>query len=648
MKFKGEKFQFSLVVHSTEVADSVRAISDLDIEDLNVTLVDLDQAVPEARRLLAEGYEVIIGHGGTGALITQKIGHSVVNIPTTFLEEVYAIQKAMEYGSRIAVTSFMEPREGMKIIENLLDIDIRQIVFNSGRELEYGVNVAIDEGYTVCVGGGVSRKTAIGRGEHAVIIQPNPKEIQAALVQARAIASARRKEEEHAQKLRTTLQIVSEGVIGIDAKGRLNFYNRAANDILGHELGESSIGRSFSFLNRELGLTDVLTSGNPQIDEFKTIRDKNLLVNSLPILIENHIRGAVALFREVESIQNIHRKIREKAYCRGFSARYSFSDIRYQSPGMEKLIQRARKFSVTEGTILIKGETGTGKELLAHAIHNHSPRKDQPFVAVNCAALPETLLESELFGYEEGAFTGAKKGGKVGLFELAHSGTIYLDEIGDITPGLQLRLLRVLEAREVMRVGGDRIVPVDLRVVASTHKDLRESIECGKFREDLYYRLAQLSLQIPPLRQRPKDIPLITSSLCKQFQRNAQSLSRSIISCLEKHSWPGNIRELNSFLESYFILLGDQTNDEDLFRDLFSEHLENACFHGIEKTASEEVFSGKRNNASTLNTPPLKVRLKAAEKAIIEDVLESCGFDRQKTADRLGIGITTLWRKLKD
>ncbi len=641
MKTKGEKFQISLVVHSTEVADNVRAISDPDIEDLNVTLVDLDQAVPEARRLLAEGYEVIMGHGGTGALITQKIGHSVVNIPTTFLEVVYAMQKAREYGCRIAVTNFMEPREGMRIIETLLDIDIRQIVFNSGRELEYGVHEAIDEGYTVCVGGGVSRKTAIGRGAHAVIIQPNPKEIQAALVQARAIASAKRKEQEHAQKLRTTLQIISEGVIGIDAKGRLNFYNRAANDILGHELGESSIGRSFSVLNRELGLTEVVTSANPQIEEFKTIRDKNLLVNAMPILIENRIRGAVALFREVESIQNIHRKIREKAYCRGFSARYNFGNIRYQSLGMEKLIQRARKFSITEGTILIKGETGTGKELLAHAIHNNSLRKDRPFVAVNCAALPETLLESELFGYEEGAFTGAKKGGKVGLFELAHSGTIFLDEIGDITPGLQLRLLRVLEAREVMRVGGDRIVPVDLRVVASTHKDLRESVKSGRFREDLYYRLAQLRLQIPALRQRPEDIPVITSALLEQYQRDRQSLSSSMISCLARYSWPGNVRELNSFLESYFILLGNKTIDEDLFRDLYNEHLENACFHGTEETESNNDFAPRE-------TRPLKAQLKAAEKAIIEEALKSCGYDRQKTAERLGIGITTLWRKLKE
>ncbi len=648
MPFKGKKFQFSLVVHSTEVANSVRAISDVEIEDLNVTLVDLDQAVPESRRLLDEGYEVIIGHGGTGALITQEIGHSVVNIPTTFLAEINAIQKAMEYGRCITVTSFMEPREGIKTIENLLHIEIRQIVFNSGRELEYEVNAAIDEGYTVWVGGGVSRKIVIGRGGHAVIIQPNRKDIQAALIQARAIALAKRKEAEHVQKLRTTLQIVSEGVIGIDAKGRLSFYNRSANDILGHELGESCIGRSFSSMNLELGLIDVLTSRSPQIDEFKTIRGKNLLVNSLPILIENRIQGAVALFREVEAIQNIHRKIKEKAYFRGFSARYSFDDIRYQSPKMEKLIQRARKFSVTDGTIMIKGETGTGKELLAHAIHNHSPRKDQSFVAVNCAALPETLLESELFGHEEGAFTGAKKGGKVGLFELAHLGTIYLDEIGDITLGMQLRLLRVLEAREVMRVGGDRIVSVDLRVIASTHKDLRESIKGGKFREDLYYRLAQLRLQIPPLRQRLEDISVITSPLFKQFQRTPQSISGSMISYLAKHSWPGNIRELNSFLESYLIMLGDRTNDEDLFRDLFSEHLENDCSHGTENTASEDVFSGKKYNASTLKTLPFKVRLKIAEKAIIEDVLESCGYDRKKTADRLGIGVTTLWRKLKD
>jgi propionate catabolism operon transcriptional regulator len=642
MKPAGGKYQLALVVHSIEIADEVRRISDPDIEDVHVTLVDLDEAEPTARKLLSQKYEVILGHGGTGALMTQKIGHSVVNIPTQLLEVIQALQKARTLGRRIGITNIGEPREGMDMIGAFLGIDLRQIVFNSPRELEFGVRAAIDDGYRIIVGGGVSRKIALGLKSDGIIIQPNPRSVQQALTQARAIALAKRREREYTQQLQTTLQIISEGVIGIDGYGRLNFCNRSANDLLGENL-EDHVGQSFTRMNRELGLIDVLTSGNPQIDEFKTIRGRNLLVNSLPIRIDDRVRGAVALIRAVESIQNIHRKLREKMYQRGFAARHRFDDIRWHNPRMGKLIDRAGKFSTTTGTVLIEGETGTGKELLAHAIHHGSPRRQSPFVAINCAALPETLLESELFGYEEGAFTGAKKGGKIGLFELASGGTIFLDEIGDITPGLQLRLLRVLEAKEVMRVGGDRIVPVDVRVVASTHRDLQEGVGSGQFRADLYYRLAQLRLKIPALRERPEDIPVVASDVLKQYGRGMESLSPEILARLRAYSWPGNVRELNSFLESYFILLDDRKPDAALFAEMFQEHMDSTRHSG--RPPGPEPAAQGTGDALSAPPAPLKIQLDKAEKAIIEAALKDCNDDRKQAARRLGIGTTTLWRK---
>ncbi len=644
MKHAGGKYRLALVVHSVEIADEVRRTLGPDIEDVHVTLVDLDEAEPTARSLLSQDFEVILGHGGTGALMTQKIGHSVVNIPTQLLEIIHAIEKARQHGRRIAITSFGEPREGMEMVSAFLNVDLKQIIFSSTRELEYGVGAAISDGYDIIVGGGVSRKMALGLNGRGVIIQPNSKSVHRALVQARAIAQAKREQRRYTQQLQTTLQIIPDGVIGIDGLGRLNFCNAAATDILGEHL-DTRVGQSFSKMNSDLGLIDVLTSGNPQIDEFKTIRGRHLVINSLPIRIDNRTQGAVALIRGVESIQNIHRKLRENMYQRGFSARYRFDDIRWKNPQMGKLIERAEKFSKTDGTVLIIGETGTGKELLAHAIHDFSGRSDHPFVAINCAALPETLLESELFGYEAGAFTGAKKGGKIGLFELATRGTIFLDEIGDITPGLQLRLLRVLEAKEVMRVGGDRIVPVDVRVIASTHRDLHEGVGSGQFRADLFYRLAQLRLQIPPLRQRPDDIPVVAARVLQQYERSEAHLSPEIITSLRNHSWPGNIRELNSFLESYFILLGDKKADAALFRELFGELFENPM--PPYKNSGAEDPPSPAGNAHAGARTQLKDRLDIAEKVIIQEALAACRYDRKKAADRLGIGTTTLWRKIQ-
>src|SRR5690625_3003716 len=224
----------------------------------------------------------------------------------------------------------------------------------------------------------------------------------------------------------------------------------------------------------------------------------------------------VVTYQEAESILLANNEIRSELYQRRFFAKYQFDDIISRSDKMEQLITLAKAYAISESNILIYGESGTGKELIAQSIHNESKRRTGPFIAVNCAALPENLLESELFGYEDGAFTGAKKGGKPGLFEMAHGGTIFLDEVGDITPSLQARLLRVLQEKEVRRIGGERIISVDIRVLSATNKDLLASVEDGEFRRDLYYRLNVLHLYNLPLRERVEDIEYIIDALLEK------------------------------------------------------------------------------------------------------------------------------------
>ncbi|HWJ04147.1 MAG TPA: sigma 54-interacting transcriptional regulator, partial [Verrucomicrobiae bacterium] len=265
-----------------------------------------------------------------------------------------------------------------------------------------------------------------------------------------------------------------------------------------------------------------------------------------------------------------HRRI---VLAKGLVAHYSFADL--VGDTLQETILKAKRFSQVDATVSIWGESGTGKELFAHSIHASSPRCQGPFVAVNCAALPETLLESELFGYEEGAFTGAKKGGKIGLFELANEGTIFLDEIGKMSMGLQAGLLRVLQTREVRRVGGDSNIPVNVRVIAASNEELRGAVEAGEFRADLYYRLNILTLRVPSLRERPGDVAALKGSILQRLAGKlgfTPKITPEFTEVLFRYNWPGNVRELENVLERYTVLFGaDNTPDVEELRDSFPE-----------------------------------------------------------------------------
>ena len=274
----------------------------------------------------------------------------------------------------------------------------------------------------------------------------------------------------------------------------------------------------------------------------------------------------VATFQEVAKIQSVEQKIRQTLFNKGLVARYHFDDILTEDPYFKRIIAIAKKYAQTDATMLLLGESGTGKELFAQSVHNHSSRSKEAFVAINCSALPGQLLESELFGYVGGSFTGAKKEGKRGLFEQAHNGTIFLDEIGDMNKELQSRLLRVLEEKQVRRLGSDSIIPVNVRVIAATNMDLwNEGIQ-GNFRMDLYYRLNVLNIKIPPLRERRQDIALLARWLlkryCMQYNKAIHTLPSLVMEALQEHQWTGNVRELKNVMER--IVLSSENGQVDL------------------------------------------------------------------------------------
>jgi transcriptional regulator with PAS, ATPase and Fis domain len=346
--------------------------------------------------------------------------------------------------------------------------------------------------------------------------------------------------------LEFSLDVVQEGIIAFNADEKIIMFNKWAENLFNSPswkvLG-TSLGQFFT--SQEM---QKLSQMQEFFDELISINDGLYLTNKYQLKVKDEIIGGVITLKEYKEIEKIDLKFRQGIRKRGYISRYTFDDIIGNSPLLLETLDLARMFAQSDSSVLIQGESGTGKELIAQAIHNASRLKGKPFVAFNCAAIPDALIESELFGYEEGAFTGAKKNGKPGLFELAHKGTIFLDEIGDISRNMQARLLRVLQEKVVVRVGGIDVIPVDVRVIAATNQDLWKLVKEEKFRKDLLYRLNVLYLRVPPLCERKSDIPYLVEHLLAKrgFKKD---ISYDIMRVFQSYNWPGNVRELENCLE---------------------------------------------------------------------------------------------------
>jgi transcriptional regulator with PAS, ATPase and Fis domain len=354
------------------------------------------------------------------------------------------------------------------------------------------------------------------------------------------------------------LQVYDDGVIAINSQGIVSSYNEAAKKIIGFR-SEEVLERDGIKLFSQIPFKTVLKNKISIKEKLIKINDFDVIVSVNPIIHSDKLHGAVAVIKKFSETEFKQHKLRAQLIGKGHKAKYRFEDILGNSDIFIKCKDIALRMAKSNSTVLLTGRTGTGKELFAHAIHNSSNRKDYQFVVVNCGALPESLLESELFGYEEGAFTGARKGGKIGLFELAHRGTLFLDEIGEMPLNLQMRLLRVLQEREVMRIGGDRLINIDIRLIAASNRNLDEMVAKGEFREDLFYRLNVLHLKIPALNYRREDIMLLIDQFKKEFNGSFK-LSENAKTAFLQHNYKGNVRELKNYVE-YIVNLGIRVVD---------------------------------------------------------------------------------------
>lgn len=364
---------------------------------------------------------------------------------------------------------------------------------------------------------------------------------------------------------------------------------------------------------------------------------KEVIVNVAPIIVAGKLKGSVAVIHDISEIKQLTTELQKaKQMIRNLEATYTFDDIIGDSPEMMIAIEQAKIGAKTPATVLLRGESGTGKELFAHAIHNESDRRHYKFIRVNCAALSESVLESELFGYEEGAFTGAKAGGKKGLFEEANHGSIFLDEIGELSLAMQAKLLRVLQEKEIIRVGGTTPIPLDVRIITATNVNLEKAVTNKKFREDLYYRLNRLPIYIPSLKERMSDLPKLVDHIIVKvnqlYGRNVKSISESALEKLKKYDWPGNIRELENVISRAIIFM-DVTEEVIQYH-----HLPNLT----EQTKQTTTIQPNINKTKTLQEA-----MEQYEKEFIYNVYKENNFNKTKTAKQLNISVRNLYYKIK-
>lgn len=445
------------------------------------------------------------------------------------------------------------------------------------------------------------------------------------------------------------IDAIHDGIIVLDRESRILFINSGYTRIIGVPK-EKIVGRKLIEIEPESPLLNVLQSGKPLVNEVVYLKKakRTIVATSTPVYHGGQIIGAVSVFKDATELNELKQALYKFEYIlRQLQTELNkkepfppaFSSIVGNSPRIREAISLASKIASADCTVLILGESGVGKELFAQAIHYSSPRSRFPFVKVNAAAIPENLLESELFGYEEGAFTGAKKGGKPGKFELADGGTLFLDEIGDMSLATQAKLLRALQEKEIERVGGTKPIRLDVRVIAATNQDLEEMVVKGKFRQDLFYRLNVVSLVIPPLRERKEDIPLLVEKFRDQYAAKYKKevfFSEEVMEIFQQYHWPGNVRELQNVVEHAIVVCTDMIITP---RDL--------PFYLINLRPDVQVRRSNGIETKLREKGSLASLIAEIEREAIAWALKNSNYNKTRAIKTLGLSRRTFYQKLR-
>ncbi|MCP3705743.1 propionate catabolism operon regulatory protein PrpR [Paraburkholderia sp. CNPSo 3274] len=616
-----------------------------ELADLRVVPRGFEEAVAE---IAAAGPnqrpDVVVAAGSNGTYLKARIDLPVVLVQPTGFDVMQALARARREADLVALVTYGETPVEVRRFASAYGIDVVFGQYRTVQDAEACVLDLRDRGVGAVVGPGLVNDLAARLGLVPFFVYSRPS-VRAAFDNALDLVQATWRETQRRQRLDSVLQHLRDGVVALDARGRVEAINQRLAAVLGIDPA-AAVGQSLAALAPDIAFALPEADG----ESLETVRGVSYVVHRGPLVDNGVTTGAVLTFQESRAVERLDRTLRSRQRTQQFVARYRLDDLSGATPGIERVRQLARRYAKSDATVLIRGESGTGKEMIAQGIHRESPRRDFPFVAMNCGAFPEALLESELFGYEEGAFTGARRGGKVGLIEAAHRGTLFLDEIGEMPLPLQSRLLRVLQEREVVRLGATEPTRVDVRVVAATHRALTEQIEAGEFRADLFYRLNILNLAIPPLRERAADIALLAGELLFQVSRreprvavrirtpeDAARTLALVSGTLARHAWPGNVRELQNVVERMVVELADSEEDvlmPDVLRSIAPEVFESPrAASGAAATAGEAALTLRERS---LNTEADEIRA----------ALDACNGDRDRACEMLGISKTTLWRRL--
>lgn len=626
-----------IVPHQELFEIATRVVDSMGITDRVAVVVGLmESGVEVAKRAESEGADLLIARGGTAELIQEagialpliELQFSVYDITSILLA---ARQAAGVPDPRIALLGARNQTGHFKSLARLLDLRLEVYDLLQIEDVIPTVERVCASGIDVMIGGLKINALAEGCGMKTVPLYSGEESCRETLLQALKMSQAMSLEKERFQRFRVLVEYSAQGIIGMDRDGRINVFNEAAERILSRSAAEV-LGRDMAAAFPELPVAAALAGKKAILGELVRIEQRRLIANVIPIEVGGDVAGAMTTIEDVREIVKLEATVRSALYARGLYAHFTFRDILGASPKMLEAKRIAAEYARTDSTILVTGESGTGKELFAQGIHNASRRREGPFVAVNCGAIPTSLLESELFGYEEGAFTGANRKGKPGLFEIAHNGTIFLDEIGEMDKQAQTSLLRVIQERRVMRLGGEKFLPVDVRIIAASNTNLADLIRQGKFREDLYYRINVLPLHLPPLRERGGDgldIARRYVAECARLHGKNVKLTQAAIDFMIDYDWPGNIRQLRNYVERLVV-----TGQDDLVEV------------PIRNVPEPEEPAGTTRGQQVRENPP-RSRETLAEKDRILDALAATCHNQKEAARALGIDRSTLYRKLK-
>ncbi len=603
--------------------------------------------VDEIPDIPAGTYDAIIARGYTAQKTLTKYSETTPTIRVhisgyDIIRSVYECREKY-HPKKIAICGLDESLSEAASVCKILGVEANVYAPVRNQDLPQVLNKAIEDGCDALVSGYSANLLAGKMGLNSVVIQTGAAALSQAMDEAIYTVERIRHERVISQMYKTIIYSSDAGLLYVDREGIIRVRNHVARQMNGNV---SIMGKPLKMVISWLEplFCSVMKNGKVETRLISIPGSKiTVSVKCSPVIANNELSGVVFNLTDVTQIQELESQIRRKLSERGLKARYTFDQIIHKSKEIDRVIQLAGRYAASDSNVIIIGETGTGKELFAQSIHNASKRKNGPFVAVNCAALPENLLESELFGYVEGAFTGTSKGGKMGLFEQAHGGTLFLDEVGEISMAIQTKLLRVLQERQVRRIGDNKVINMDVRIISATNKSIRKMADVGQFRRDLVYRLDVLRLFLPPLREREADVELLfVNQLQGMAKRNGQlpvKIEAGVFPLLCQYPFFGNIRELRNIAERVFVLHeGDIINAHDVHEALYPADLDmDPSFAISTGTGLAELTETQEQNSENF----------LGEEERLRQALKISGGNKGKAAKLLGIDRSTLWRRMK-